>query len=83
MAIVKEVLAQVKNIPVTVKISHYFTAMGNMIQKFAEAGVKGVILFNRYYSADIDIENEVLSSGFVLSHNNEIALPMRWVPEKM
>ncbi len=79
LAIVKEVVSQVKNIPVTVKISHYFTALGSMIEKFAEAGAKGVVLFNRYYSADIDIENEVLTSDFILSNNNEIALPMRWV----
>ncbi len=77
--IVKEVLAQVKNIPVTVKISHYFTAMGNMIDRFAKSEVKGIVLFNRYYSADIDIENEASSSSFVLSNNSEIALPMRWV----
>ncbi len=77
--IVKEVISQV-NIPVTVKVSHYFTAMGNVLKQFAEAGVKGIVLFNRYYSADIDIENEVFeSSAFVLSNNNEIALPMRWI----
>ncbi len=76
LQIVKNVLENVKDIPVTVKISHYFTAMGHMIQKFAEAGVKGIVLFNRYYSADIDINEESLCSSFVLSKNNEIALPM-------
>ncbi len=79
LAIVKEVIAQVENIPVTVKISHYFTAMGNMIDRFAKLGVKGIVLFNRYYSADIDIEEESFTSSFILSHNSEIALPMRWV----
>lgn len=79
LAIIKEVLSQVKNIPVTIKISQYFTAMGHMIEKFAQSGVKGIVLFNRYYSADIDINEETLSAAFVLSNNNEIALPMRWV----
>lgn len=79
ISIIKEVLAQVKNIPVTIKISHYFTAMGHMIEKFSKTGIKGIVLFNRYYSADIDINDEVLSSSFVLSDNSEIALPMRWV----
>lgn len=79
LAIIKEVLSQVENIPVTIKISHYFTAMGQMIEKFAQSGVKGIVLFNRYYSADIDIDNETLDSAFVLSNNSEIALPLRWV----
>ncbi len=72
-------MEQVKNIPVTVKISHYFTAMGNMIERFSKLGVKGIVLFNRYYSADIDINEESFTSSFILSHNSEIALPMRWV----
>lgn len=79
LAIIKEVLSQVTHIPVTIKISHYFTAMGHMIEKFAQSGVKGIVLFNRYYSADIDINEETLSSSFVLSNNSEIALPLRWV----
>ncbi len=78
LAIVKEVISQV-NIPVTVKISHYFTAMGNMLNEFVKSGVKGIVLFNRYYSADIDIEEEALTSSFILSNNSEIALPMRWI----
>ncbi len=77
--IVKEVLKQVKDIPVTIKISHYFTAMGNMISRFSELGIKGIVLFNRYYSSGIDVEQETLSSPFILSSNSEIALPMRWV----
>ncbi|PVX52187.1 dihydroorotate dehydrogenase (fumarate) [Balneicella halophila] len=79
ISIVKQVISEVKNIPVTVKISHYFTAMGHMIQRFSEAGAKGIVVFNRYYSGDINIHDETLDSAFVLSHNNEIALPMRWV----
>lgn len=79
LSIIKEVLSKVKNIPVTIKISQYFTAMGHMIEKFAKSGVKGIVLFNRYYSADIDINEQTLSSAFVLSNNAEIALPMRWV----
>lgn len=79
LSIIKEVLSQVKNIPITIKISHYFTAMGHMIERFAKSGIKGIVLFNRYYSADIDIEEESLSSSFVLSSKSDIALPMRWV----
>ncbi len=79
LSIVKEVIEKVQNIPVTIKISHYFTAMGNIIEKFAKLGVKGIVLFNRYYSADIDIDEEVLTPSFILSDNSEIALPMRWI----
>ncbi len=78
LAAVKEVVEKVK-IPVTVKISHYFTAMGNMISRFAALGVKGIVLFNRYYSPDVNIKEEELRSSFVLSDNSEIALPMRWI----
>lgn len=75
--IVKTVVSQVK-IPVTVKISQYFTAMGQVIKRLTDTGIKGLVLFNRYYAPDIDIENEKLSSSFVLSGDTDISLPMRW-----
>lgn len=75
--IVNAVVSQVK-IPVTVKISHYFTAMGQMVKRLTETGIKGLVIFNRYYAPDIDIENEKLNSSFVLSSPSDISLPMRW-----
>lgn len=78
LALVEKVVNQVK-IPVTIKISHYYTAMGQMISKFGKTGVKGIVLFNRYYSPDIDINSEEISGSFVLSHPSDFALPLRWI----
>ncbi|MDA3891123.1 MAG: dihydroorotate dehydrogenase-like protein [Salinivirgaceae bacterium] len=78
LTLVNKVCKQV-NIPVTIKISHYYTALGQMIKKFSKTGTKGIVLFNRYYSPDIDINSEEISGSFVLSSPNEIALPLRWI----
>lgn len=78
LTLVEKVVHEVK-IPVTIKISHYYTAMGQMIEKFSQTGVKGIVLFNRYYSPDIDIRSEEISGSFVLSSPGEIALPLRWI----
>ncbi len=66
-------------IPITIKISHYYTALGQMIDKFAATGIKGVVLFNRYYSPDIDINLEQVSGAYVLSSPTDVALPLRWI----
>jgi dihydroorotate dehydrogenase (fumarate) len=78
LALVEKVVKQVK-IPVTVKISHYYTAMGQMISKFGKTGVKGIVLFNRYYSPDININDEEISGSFVLSSPSDFSLPLRWI----
>lgn len=75
--LVNEVCSSVK-IPVTLKISPYYTSLGQMIQKFSKMPIKGIVLFNRYYSPDIDIETEQLTTNFVLSSHSEISLPLRW-----
>ena len=52
--IIKSVL-EVTNIPIAVKISPYFTSLAKMIKKLSETGIKGLVLFNRFFSPDIDI----------------------------
>jgi dihydroorotate dehydrogenase (fumarate) len=76
--IVAKVVKLVK-IPVIIKISHYYTAMGQMIEKFGTTGIKGMVLFNRYYAPDIDINQEEISGSFVLSSPTDISLPLRWI----
>jgi dihydroorotate dehydrogenase (fumarate) len=76
--IVSEVLKQVK-IPVSIKISFYFSNLGNMVQRLSETGIKGIVLFNRFFSPDIDIDSMEVTSGFVLSNPAEQALSLRWV----
>lgn len=78
LTMVEKVVKQVK-IPVTIKISHYYTALGQMISKFGKTGIKGLVLFNRYYSPDIDINAQELSGSFVLSAPSDISLPLRWI----
>lgn len=76
--IISEVLKQVK-IPVSIKISYYFSNLGNMVQRLSETGIKGIVMFNRFYSPDIDIDTMEVTSGFVLSSSAELALSLRWV----
>jgi dihydroorotate dehydrogenase (fumarate) len=76
--IVKEVKKHVK-IPVALKISYYSTNLGAFIQKISNSGIDGLVLFNRFYSPDIDINNfEVLSTN-VMSSPNELAISLRWI----
>jgi len=69
---------EVVTIPVTVKISHYFSNLAAMIKKLSLTGVAGITLFNRFYSPDIDIEKQQLVSAGIFSTENEYLLPLRW-----
>lgn len=72
-------VVQLVKIPVVIKISHYYTAMGQMIERFAKTGIKGMVLFNRYYAPDVDINREEISGSFVLSTPTDVSLPLRWI----
>jgi dihydroorotate dehydrogenase (fumarate) len=76
--IISEVLKQIK-IPVAIKISFYFSDLGSMIQRLSKTGIRGIVLFNRFYSPDIDTDTLQVTSGFVLSSPAELALSLRWV----
>jgi len=78
LSIVEKVVSEV-SIPVTIKMSHYFTALGQIIRKFGKTGIKGIVLFNRYYSPDINIYEQQILSSFVLSSPEEVRLPLRWI----
>ncbi|WP_068868075.1 dihydroorotate dehydrogenase-like protein [Prosthecochloris sp. CIB 2401] len=66
-------------IPVSAKISHYFSGLASMVKSLAGTGVEGVVLFNRFFSPDIDIDKLEITSTNVLSSPGEISLPLRWV----
>ena len=72
-------VSQKVTIPVSVKISHYFSNLGGMIRDISFSGVKGIVLFNRFYSPDIDIDRETIHGANVLSHEADYLLPLRWV----
>jgi dihydroorotate dehydrogenase (fumarate) len=77
-SIIKKVLKTV-SIPVAVKISNCDSNLAVTIQKIAETGVAGVVLFNRFYSPDFDIENFTVSSANIFSNAEEQVKPLRWI----
>lgn len=76
--IILQLIKQVK-IPVSLKISYYFSGLANFVLKLSWTGISGMVLFNRFYSPDIDIEKMQVVAGHVFSTPDEIALPLRWV----
>lgn len=66
-------------IPVAVKLSPFFTSLPNFAKLLAEAGAKGLVLFNRFYQPDFDIEELEVVTDLVLSTRNEMRLPLRWI----
>jgi len=76
------VLRDVRNsisIPVTVKLSPYFSATANMASRLAETGADGLVLFNRFYQPDFDLDQLEVIPHLVLSTADELLLPLRWV----
>ena len=76
--IFKSVKSQV-NIPVSLKIPPYFTNIYNVAGNLDRLKVDGLVLFNRFYRFDIDINKLELVPGQILSSPDEISLPMRWI----
>ena len=77
-----DVLKEVKEavtIPVAVKLSPYFTSMGQMATKLSKAGADGLVLFNRFYEPDIDIDHLDLQNSLELSNPTEARLPLMWI----
>jgi len=67
------------NIPVAIKLSPYFTAFANMARKLEDAGADALVLFNRFYQPDIDLETLDVVPNLVLSSSYESRLPLRWI----
>ena len=78
VGIVQEVKRLVK-IPVAVKLSPFFTAIGNVAHRLDEAGADGLVLFNRFYQPDIDIRTMRATPQVELSTSAELLLRLRWV----
>jgi dihydroorotate dehydrogenase (fumarate) len=67
------------SIPVAVKLSPFFSAIGNMVHKLTDAGADALVLFNRFYQPDFDLEKLEVVPRLVLSSQFENRLPLRWV----
>ncbi len=75
-------LRAIKNtvkIPVSIKLSPYFSSLGNIAKRLDEAGADGLVLFNRFYQPDIDLEKLEVVPNLELSTSNELRLPLRWI----
>ena len=67
------------SIPLAVKIGPYFSSTANMAGRLVEAGADGLVLFNRFYQPDIDLEELRVVPNLQLSRPDELRLPLRWV----
>jgi dihydroorotate dehydrogenase (fumarate) len=78
LTILASVKAQVK-IPVAVKLSPYFTNLARFARKLDRAGANALVLFNRFYQPDIELETLEVSPNILLSTPMAMRLPMRWI----
>jgi len=78
LKIVEKVQKEV-SIPIALKISYYFTDLGPMIQELSKTGISGLVLFNRFYSPDFDIEKLEVTPANVFSSPAELYLSLRWM----
>lgn len=76
--VLKEVKKNVK-IPVAIKLSPFFTSMSNMAKQLDDAGADALVLFNRFYQPDFDLDKLEVVPNLVLSTNWEMRLPLRWI----
>lgn len=77
-----EIINDVKNIikiPLSIKISYYFSNLGRAIKVLSKTGVKGIVLFNRFYSPDIDLDKMEIISTNVFSTPQELSTSLRWI----
>jgi len=66
------------NIPLALKMGTYFSGMANFMNQLDTMGLSGLVLFNRYYKTDIDIESMNLKAGKIISVEEESAVPLQW-----
>ena len=76
--LVREVRATVK-IPIALKLSPFFTALPHVAKRFVQAGANGLVLFNRFYQPDFDLEALEVVPNVELSTSYEVRLPLRWI----
>lgn len=76
--VVTEVMRQV-SIPVALKVSHYFSSLAKTTLKLSWTGIAGMVLFNRFFSPEIDIDQFRVTSSHVFSTKDEIYTPLRWI----
>ena len=78
VTLVGDVRRQIR-IPLAVKLSPFFTALPNVARRLVEAGADGLVLFNRFYQPDIDLERLEVVPTVHLSRSEDLLLPLRWI----
>lgn len=76
--ILKKVKAEV-SIPVSIKLGHFFTNICSIVSRLVDNGVDGLVLFNRYFRPDIDIDSLKVVADEQFSSPDEASLPLRWI----
>ena len=76
--IVREVRAEV-GLPLAVKLGPFFTNLSAMARRLEQAGANALVLFNRFYQPDIDIEELAVRPNLLLSTPHDLRLPLRWI----
>jgi dihydroorotate dehydrogenase (fumarate) len=77
-----QILREVKQavpLPVAIKLNPYFSSTANMAKRLVDGGANGLVLFNRFYQPDIDLETLEVAPRLALSNSTELRLPLRWV----
>ena len=77
-----ELVAEVKSavkIPLAVKISPFVTSVPNFVKRLVEAGADGIVLFNRFYQPDFDLDELEIVHSLDLSTSSDLRLPLRWI----
>jgi len=75
--LVKEICSRIQ-IPVAVKLSPFFSATANIMKRLDQAGARGLVLFNRFYQPDFDLNHLDVKPRLVLSTSEELTLRLRW-----
>lgn len=76
--LVRNVRASI-HIPLAVKLSPFFTSLPHVARRFVEAGVNGLVLFNRFYQPDFDLDDLEVVPHLELSSSHDLLLPLRWI----
>ncbi len=76
--LVRDVRASI-DIPIAVKLSPFFSSTANMMHQLSEVGANGLVLFNRFYQPDLDLENLEVVHNLDLSTSADLRLPLRWI----
>jgi dihydroorotate dehydrogenase (fumarate) len=72
-------VAEEVDVPIAIKISPYYSSLANFVVAIQRAGADGVVMFNRFYSPDLDLETLEVEPRIALSTPEEVRLPLRWI----